>query len=252
MGGIVMCERKIAVVTGATRGIGRAIAIQLANDGYNIAFSYKHGEKQAAHLSQELKQAGGKVYVERFDVADFEACKSFIASVIKYFGTVDLLVNNAGITRDAALTNMPIEDWTKVIATNLTGVFNMCRASIFRLLKKRQGHIINIASTAGVDGNARQTNYAASKAGIIGFSKSLAKEAGNYGIRVNVIAPGFIETDMTDQIEKEKLKSIVAKDILLKRLGQAFEVAYLVSFLASDKAAYITGQTIKIDGGLSL
>jgi 3-oxoacyl-[acyl-carrier protein] reductase len=241
--------RKHALITGASRGIGRAIAIQLANDGFDIAFCYKQDEQGAKEVQVEIEKMGNQVFMKSCNISDYNEVENFIRAVEEKIGVCDVVVNNAGIVRDKPLLMMTPEDWNEVINTNLTGTFNICRCSIFEFMKQKSGCIINISSVSGIYGNPKQTNYSASKAGIIGFSKALAKEVGPYGIRVNVVAPGFIDTDMTNQIDLTQ-KSHVISNIPLRRMGNGRDVADIVSFLASEKASYITGQVFGVDGGI--
>lgn len=243
--------RHIALVTGATRGIGRAIALQLARDGFDIAFCYLQASEAADTLEREIRELGRRVLRRQLDVSDFDAAQGFVQAAEDELGELDLLVNNAGIVRDNPLVLLEQGAWRDVISTNLDSVFNFCRSAIFLFMKRKRGSIINISSVAGVFGNPGQTNYCAAKAGIIGFSKALAKEAGAYGIRVNVVAPGFIKTDMTRDLPPKVVQRVMP-NIPLRRLGEAQEVADLVSFLASDRAKYITAQTIHVDGGVMI
>lgn len=241
--------QKTALVTGGARGIGRGIALQLATDGFNVAACYKSNTPAAMEVKHEIEKMGRQAHVAPCDAADLEAVRDFVTKVEDVLGSVDVLVNNAGIVRDRPLVMMSPEEWHDVIDTNLTGVFNFCRATIFTMSKRQEGNIINLSSLSGVYGNSSQTNYSASKAGIIGFSKALSKEAGRSKIRVNVVAPGFIETDMTSGMSEKRIKEI-EKKITLGRIGRVEDVAHLISFLASDKSAYITGQVFGVDGGL--
>ncbi|MBP0455061.1 3-oxoacyl-[acyl-carrier-protein] reductase [Kitasatospora sp. RG8] len=246
-----MTERRLAIVTGGSRGIGRAVAVQLAADGYDIAFCYRSGAQAAAETEKLVREQGAQVYHAPCDVADHAAVKEFVARATEALGDVHVLVNSAGIVRDNPMVLMPVADWNSVIETNLNGTFNFCHAVTFGLMKRKAGVIVNLSSIAGVYGHATQSNYSASKAGIQAMSISLAKEVASYGIRVNVVAPGFIETDMTEALP-EKLRAAALKQIPMKRYGGAAEVADLVSFLVSDRAAYITGEVIQIDGGVAL
>ncbi|MFI0347482.1 MAG: 3-oxoacyl-[acyl-carrier-protein] reductase [Chthoniobacterales bacterium] len=244
-------ENQVAIITGAGRGIGEAIAYQLALAGAKIAVvsrSEANSSKVAEILNQKLP-ASAKAYA--VDVADFEAVQSVGNKIIDDFGRVDILVNNAGITRDTLLMRMSSEDWDMVLNTNLKGAFNFVKAIIRPMIKARSGRIINISSVSGLMGLAGQTNYSASKAGLIGFSKSLAREVASRGITVNVIAPGFIETDMTALLNDEIKKGAVAQ-IPLARFGQPDDIASAVTFLATPAASYITGQVLAIDGGMSM
>jgi 3-oxoacyl-[acyl-carrier protein] reductase len=242
---------RIALVTGATRGIGRAIALELARDGFDVAFCYLKASDAADTLEREIREMGRRVLRRQLDVSDFDAAQAFVQAVEDELGEIDLLVNNAGIVKDNPLVLLERSAWRDVITTNLDSVFNFCRSVIFPFMKRKRGNIINISSVAGVFGNPAQTNYCAAKAGIIGFSKALAKESGAYGIRVNVVAPGFIKTDMTQDLSPKVVQRIMP-NIPLRRLGEAQEVADLVSFLASDRAKYITAQTFHVDGGLMI
>jgi len=244
-------NKGVALVTGASRGIGRVIAIQLAKDGYNLAFCYKHASTAAEEVKSKIEQLGSRVFLQTCDVGNFDSVQSFIKDAEVSLGPITLVVNNAGVIDDNPLFKMDLESWSSVINSNLDSVFNVCRCTMFGFLKRKKGCIINISSVAGVYGNAFQVNYSASKAGIIGFSKALAKEVGQYGIRVNVVAPGFIATDMTEGLNSKIMEQAIS-NIPLRRIGEVQEVADLVSFLASNKASYITGQTIQVDGGIIL
>lgn len=240
---------KVAIVTGGTRGIGRAIVLMLAAEGADVVFTYLKSTKDAEGLQQEIKKIGRNSLALQLDVRDFEKAKELVEKTKETFARLDILINNAGITRDKALMMMAKDEWHEVIDTNLTGVFNVTRNAIVTFLKQKKGGIVNITSVSGISGMGRQTNYAASKAGIIGFSKSLAKEVAPYNIRVNCLAPGFIETDMIAALRddyKEKLKT----QIPLQRLGNVRDVAAAVRFLLSDSANFVTGQVIVVDGGL--
>ncbi|GAA4671716.1 3-oxoacyl-[acyl-carrier-protein] reductase [Streptomyces buecherae] len=244
-------QRPMAIVTGGSRGIGRACAVQLATDGYDVAFCYRSGNDAAAETEKLIREQGAQVYHAPCDVADYAAVQAFIKDAKAALGPVSVLVNSAGIVRDNPMVLMPHEDWQAVIDTNLNGTFNFCRSIVFDFMKRKEGVIVNMSSISGVYGHATQSNYSASKAGIQGMSASLAKEVAGYGIRVNVVAPGFIETDMTEALP-EKIRAEALKSIPMKRYGGADEVAYLVSFLVSDRAKYITGEVIEVDGGVSL
>ncbi len=246
-----LLENKILVVTGAARGIGRAIAIKAAQEGANIAFSDIKADENFLSLEQELAALGVKAKGYVSDASKHEESKQFIDEVIKEFGKVDILVNNAGITRDALLMRMTEEQWDLVINVNLKSVFNLTKAVQMYMLKQKSGSIINISSVVGVGGNAGQSNYAASKAGIIGFTKSVAKELGSRNIRCNAIAPGFIETDMTKVLPEEVVSSWYEK-IPMKRGGTPEDVANVVVFLGSDLSTYITGQVISVCGGMQM
>lgn len=245
----MLFKDKVAIVTGGSRGIGRAIVLMLAREGADVAFTYLNSAKAAEELKVEVERAGRRALALQIDVRDFTKAKELIERAKEAFGRLDILINNAGVTKDKALMMMSQEEWRDVIDTNLSGVFNVTRQIIITFLKQKKGDIVNISSVSGIAGLGRQTNYAASKAGIIGFTKSLAKEAAPYNIRVNAVAPGFIETDMIAGLRedyKEKLKS----QIPLSRFGSADDVAGAVKFLLSEAAGFITGQTIVIDGGL--
>jgi 3-oxoacyl-[acyl-carrier protein] reductase len=244
-------NRPVAVISGGSRGIGRAICIDLARAGYDIAYCYRSGGESAFDTQRQCKQTGAQVLATQCDVSDANACLAWIRAVTERFGTFNVLVNNAGITRDGGLVGMSDKDWHDVIETNLSGTFNLSRVATFQFIKNRSGLIINISSISGVYGNPTQTNYSAAKAGMIGFSRALAKEVGAYGIRVNVVAPGFIETDMTASLS-ERTSNALVKRIPLARFGRVEEVASMVRYLASDAGAYITGQVIQIDGGLTI
>ena len=240
---------KCALITGATRGIGKQIAITLAKQGYNIALNYRKENEELENTKKEIEEIGVQVIAVKGDVANFEDCENFVKQVIERFGQIDVLVNNAGITKDMLLMRMKKEDFEQVIDTNLVGTFNVTKNVVPYMMKARSGRIINISSVVGISGNAGQTNYSASKAGIIGFTKSLAKEIASRNIIVNAVAPGFIETNMTDVL-KDDVKQEIAKNIPLKRMGTTQDVANVVKFLASDDSSYITGQVINVDGGM--
>lgn len=239
---------KTAIVTGATRGLGRAIALKLARQGANIAFNYLNNKELADQLSQEIKKLGVSVLSFQADIKDFNKVREMKDAILEEFETFDILVNNAGIVRDKSLAMMSEEDWDSVLDTNLKGTFNMTRAAIFTFVKKRQGDIINISSLSGLIGIPGQTNYAASKGGIIAFTRSLAREVASFNIRVNAVAPGFIETEMVAGLDLKKTIDLIP----LGRLGKATEVAEVVDFLLKKEASYITGQVIQIDGGLGI
>jgi 3-oxoacyl-[acyl-carrier protein] reductase len=248
-----MLSGKHAFITGASRGIGKAIATDLAAAGANITFTYKENEAKASLMLEELRSdhPGRAFHAYKCDVSDPVSVRATMKLLVAQAGAVDILVNNAGVIRDAPFFGMKDEDWDQVIDTNLTGVFLVTKALVFDFLKRKSGSIINITSVAGVYGNAGQTNYSASKAGIIGFTKALSKEVSPYGIRVNAVAPGFIETDMTGSLKEKDLEEH-KKKISLRRMGRPSEVAKAVSFLASEQSSYITGQVLMVDGGISL
>ena len=245
----MLLDGKTALVTGASRGIGRAIALCLAAEGARVAINYAGNVKAAEEVKASVEAAGGTAILCQADIADSAAVEAMIADVVKEFGTIDILVNNAGITRDTLLMRMKDEDFAKVLDTNLKGVFYCTKAVSKLMMKKRLGRIINMASVVGLVGNAGQTNYAAAKAGVIGFSKSAAKELASRGITVNVVAPGFIGTDMTAGLP-ESVKEKMLTDIPLGRMGEPEDVANAVLFLVSDQASYITGQVVNVDGGM--
>ena len=240
---------KVALVTGASRGIGRAIALRLAGEGAKVAINYAGNTAKAEAVKAEIEQNGGEAILVQADVADSSAVEAMVAKVTEAFGQIDILVNNAGITRDGLLMRMKEEDFDAVVNTNLKGVFHCTKTVSKLMMKKRSGRIINMASVVGIMGNAGQTNYAAAKAGVIGFSKSAAKELAARGITVNVVAPGFIDTDMTAAMT-DKAKELTLTGIPMKKMGIPEDVANAVLFLASDCASYITGQTVNVDGGM--
>ena len=245
----MLLDGKTALVTGASRGIGRAIALCLAAEGARVAINYAGNVKAAEEVKAAIEAAGGTAILCQADIADSAAVEAMVANVVKEFGTIDILVNNAGITRDTLLMRMKDEDFAKVLDTNLKGVFYCTKAVSKLMMKKRSGRIVNMASVVGLVGNAGQTNYAAAKAGVIGFSKSAAKELASRGITVNVVAPGFIGTDMTAGLP-ESVKEKMLADIPLGRMGEPEDVASAVLFLALDQASYITGQVVNVDGGM--
>lgn len=240
---------KVALITGGTRGIGKEIAYTLAEENYDIIINYRTENEELMKLKKEIEQKRDRCLLLKGDVSNFEDCKKLVEEAINRMNHIDVLVNNAGITKDMLLMRMKPEDFNEVINVNLIGTFNMTKNVTNYMMKERKGRIINVSSVVGISGNAGQTNYAASKAGIIGFTKSLAKEVASRNILVNAIAPGFIQTDMTN-ILKENVKDEIAKTIPLKRMGTAKDVANVVKFLVSEDSSYITGQVIQVDGGM--
>lgn len=244
-----MSAPKVALVSGGSRGIGRAVVLSLAEHGHDIAFCYRADEQAADVLTKEVHELGRRAVATKVDVTDREAAAEWVARTAADLGTPDAVVTSAGITRDGAFVTMTGDRWTDVMRTNLDGVYNVCQPAVFLMLKQRRGSVVALSSVSGVHGNPTQVNYSASKSGVIGFTKALAKEVGRFGIRVNSVAPGLIETDMTAQMTdkaREKLRAAVP----LGRFGTAEEVADLVAYLVSERAAYITGSVFEIDGGL--
>ena len=244
-----LLESKVAIVTGGSRGIGKAICKSFAENGCDVAFTYNNSKESAENLATELNKLGVKAKAYKSDASSFDDSSKLVDDVISDFGKIDVLVNNAGIKKDNLLMRMDKEDFDSVVNTNLSSVFNLTKSSIRTFLKQRSGSIINISSVVGVKGNAGQSNYSASKAGIIGFSKSIALELGSRNIRSNVIAPGFIETDMTDSLSEDVINSW-KENIPLKRGGSPSDVGNACVFLASDLSSYITGQVLHVDGGM--
>lgn len=244
-------SNKTAIVTGGTRGIGRAIVLELAKNGCNVAFNYSKSDDLANELVKEIEALGVRAMAKKADVSDFESAKDMVKEVKDNFGQIDFLVNNAGITRDKLLALMKEEDWDDVININLKSVYNFSKAVIMTMIKQKSGKILNITSVSGIAGVAGQANYSASKAGMIGFTKALAKEVGKANINVNAIACGFIETDMTASLPEE-YKQKMTDMTSLKRFGTTEDVAKVAMFLLSDDAKYITGQVLSVDGGLAL
>ena len=246
-----MLENKVALVTGAGRGIGRAIAIALAEEGAEVIVNYNGSEERAKEVKQTIEENGGKASIYKCNVSDFEACETMIREIVKEHGHLDILVNNAGITKDGLIMKMKEEDFDRVLNVNLKGTFNTIRHSARQMLKQRSGKIINISSVSGILGNVGQANYAASKAGVIGLTKTMARELGSRGITVNAIAPGFVDTEMTEVLSEE-IRENACKQIILGRFGKPEDIANAAVFLASDKADHITGQVISLDGGMNV
>ena len=244
-----LLEGKVALITGATRGIGKGIAEAYVAQGAKVAFTYRSSTEKAKAFEEELKAAGGECISFQADAADFDATTAVINGIIEAYGRLDIIVNNAGITKDTLLLRMDVEKWQSVLDTNLNSVFYTTKAAMRTMLKQRSGSIINISSVVGLQGNAGQANYAASKAGIIGFTKSVAREIGSRGIRANVVAPGFIATEMTAELPEKELATWL-EGIPLKRAGSPKDVAELCVFLGSDMSTYITGQVVNVDGGM--
>lgn len=242
---------KVALVTGASRGIGRQIAVTLAGYGATVIVNYNGSEAKAAEAVEEIAANGGTAEAIQCSVSDYEKAGEMISGIVKKYGHLDIVVNNAGITRDNLIMKMSEEDFDAVIDTNLKGAFNCTKHVARQMLKQKSGRIINISSVSGVMGNAGQANYCASKAGLIGLTKSVARELGSRGITVNAVAPGFIKTEMTDVLP-EDVKKAMGEQIPLKRFGETKDIAETVAFLASEGAAYITGQVISVDGGMAM
>lgn len=245
----MMLEGKTALVTGASRGIGKAIALRLAKEGANIAINFAGNVAAAEEVKAAIEADGGKAILVQADVSDSAAVDAMVKTVVDNFGGIDILVNNAGITRDGLLMRMKEEDWDAVLTTNLKGVFNCTKAAVKYMMKQKAGRIVSISSVVGLMGNAGQANYAAAKAGVLGFTKAVAKEVAARGITVNAIAPGFIQTDMT-AVLSEKVVEGMLNTIPLHKLGDPEDIAKAVVFLVSDDAKYITGQTLHVDGGM--
>jgi len=244
-----MLKGKCAVITGASRGIGKAIALKLASLGANIVINYRSNEKEALEVENEIKNMGAEAIIVKGDISKAQEVENLVLVAKEKFGNIDIMVNNAGITKDTLILRMKEEDFDSVIDVNLKGVFNCLKAITPIMVKQKHGKIINLSSVVGITGNAGQVNYSASKAGVIGMTKSLAREVGSRGITVNAVAPGYIETDMTEALG-DKYKEEMKKNIPLKRLGKAEDVAEVVAFLASESSNYVTGQVIQVDGGM--
>lgn len=242
---------QIAIVTGASRGIGRAIALELANQGADVVVNYSGNEEKAKSVVEEILSSGSRAFAVQCDVSDSDSVAAMLKRTIDEFGKVDILVNNAGITKDNLLMRMKEDEWDQVINTNLKGVFLCTKAVTRPMMKQRKGRIINVASVVGITGNPGQANYVAAKAGVIGFTKTAAKELASRGITVNAVAPGFISTDMTDQLP-EDVRNQLLSQIPLGRLGNPEDIAKVAAFLASDDSSYMTGQTLSVDGGMAM
>ena len=246
-----MLKGKCAIITGASRGIGRSIALKFAKEGANIVLNYRNSESEALELKNELDKLGSNTLIIKADISKFDEAEKLIKEAKNTFGKIDILVNNAGITKDTLIIRMKEEDFDNVIEVNLKGAFNCLRAISPIMVKQKEGKIINMSSVVGVIGNTGQVNYSASKAGLIGMTKSLAREIGSKNINVNAIAPGFIDTDMTKVLSDDQKKNIISQ-VPLKRLGNVEDIANLAVFLGSDKSNYITGQVIHVDGGMAM
>jgi 3-oxoacyl-[acyl-carrier protein] reductase len=244
-------QRPVALVTGGSRGIGAAVVRQLAQDGYDVSMCFRSNQEAADKVAAQARELGARALARQVDVGDFAAVQAFVDATVGELGSLDAVVTNAGITQDRPMAMMAAEDWRSVLSTNLDGTYHVCRAAIRRMMKRRSGAIVAMSSVTGVAGNALQTNYAASKAGIIGMCKALAKEVGPYGIRVNVVAPGLVDTDMTVNLPSGVSATMLSR-VALGRMGTAAEVAEVVSFLVSSRASYVTGQVLIADGGMAL
>lgn len=247
----MLLEGQIAIVTGGSRGIGRAVSIRLAEEGASVIVNYQNNYESAIKTKREIEEKGGRAKILKFDVSNFQEVQNAFREILDEFKRLDVLINNAGITRDNLFVRMKEEDWSRVLSVNLGGAFNCCRAAAKTMMKQRSGKIVNISSVAGQIGNPGQANYSASKAGLIGLTKSLAKELAPWNIRVNAISPGYIETEMTDSLP-ERVKEEILKAIPLNRFGKPQDVAESVLFLVSDLSGYITGHVLNLNGGLTM
>lgn len=245
-----MENKKLVFITGGSRGIGKAMVEKFANEGYTVGFSYISSDEKSKSIVGDFKANSKEVFAMKFDASDYDQCKNAFDEIYERYGNIDVLINNAGITRDKLFIRMSEDDFNQVVDTNLKGVYNCCKQVARKMTKNKSGVIINLSSLAGIVGNVGQVNYSASKAGVIGMTRTLAAELGPYGVRVNAIAPGFIKTDMTDKIP-DNIKEKIISSVPLKKMGYPEDIANVAYFLASDMARYISGQVISVDGGLS-